>query len=154
MDCIEFSLSVTIEIWDYRERNKCGSRWVVGQRLCDVDLVLVCYLKLRGEYGFKLQAQNVLAVFQCRRRPLLVTAQILQCLLCSLSGLKFVHHLTCKKIGTFIAPPKCLRTRKWQKMLEDWVLLYYFTVYVYLTVACVCLSLCVPVSAFFYPLQA
>lgn len=66
------------------------------------------HLQLRGEDGFKLQAQGVLAGLQRRRRPLLVAAQVLQRLLSSFSSLKLVHHLTRKQVGAVVAPTKRL----------------------------------------------
>lgn len=76
--------------------------WAVGAEAGSL------YLQLGREYGFKLQAQDVLAVFQGRRRPLLVTAQVLQRLLSSLLGLEPVHHLTRQKIGAVVTPPEGL----------------------------------------------
>lgn len=80
--------------------------------LCVCVSAAVGYLQLWGEYAFKLQTQSVLAAFQCRRRPLLVTAEVMQSLLSSLFGLELVHHLTRQKIGALVTPPKGLHTHK------------------------------------------
>lgn len=79
--------------------------------ICVSASIVRGYLQLWGEYGFKLQAQSVLAVVQCRRRPLLVTAQVLQRLLSAFSGLELVHHLTRKQIGSVVTPTESLHAQ-------------------------------------------
>lgn len=109
MDCTEFSLSVTTEICDWRHRGESLRRATLGI-LSPVLSVALGYLQLWCKYGFKLQAQCVLAGSQCRRRPLLVTAEALQRLLGPLSGLEPVHHLTGQNISAFITPTEDLHT--------------------------------------------
>ena len=74
IDCTEFSFSVTMEIWDWKERIS-KLNWVhFGSSVFLCVRKLWVYLQLWGEDGFKLKAQDVLAVFQSGRRPLLVIA--------------------------------------------------------------------------------
>lgn len=79
---------------------------------CVFVYVKLRHLQLRGEYGFQLQANNVLVRFQCRWRPLLVAAQVLQRLLSSISGLELVHHLTRQQISTLVTPLQRLQHEK------------------------------------------
>lgn len=79
--------------------------------LCCVIIELVTeYLQLWREDSLKLQTQDALAIFQSRRRPLLVSVEALQGFLSSFFGLKLVNHLTRQKISAFVTPAKGLHT--------------------------------------------
>lgn len=106
-----------MEIWDWKDERE--SEGLGELRISCVTMSgAMDYLQLWGEYGFKLQAQSVLAVSQYRWRPLLVTAQALQRLLSSLSGLEPVHHLTRQEIGALITPSKGLKTQVLREIIQ------------------------------------
>lgn len=77
---------------------------------CFIIELVTEYLQLWCEDSLKLQTQDALAIFQSRRRPLLVSVEALQGFLSSFFGLKLVNHLTCQKISAFVTPAKRLHT--------------------------------------------